>query len=62
MAEDSLDERATPVREGQYEHTSQPTPSPPPIYSLYFSFLYLFHLSLPYIFYFSKLYQGHLFK
>ena len=26
--EDSLDERATAIGEGQYEHTSQPTPSP----------------------------------
>ena len=28
MTEGSLDERDAPVREGQYEHTSRPTPSP----------------------------------
>ena len=46
--EDYLDERATTVGEGQYEHTSQSTPSL--ICSSPLSFSCIFHLSMPYIF------------
>ena len=52
----SMDERAThAVGEGQYEPTSQPTPSLPLIFSQSLSFFCIFHLPLPYIFHFSKL-------
>ena len=49
---DSLDERAIVIGKGQYEHTSQPTSSLPLVCSPSFSFFYIFHLSLPYIFHF----------
>ena len=57
---DSLDERATSIREGHYEHTSQPTPSS--VCSLPLSFSCIFHFPLPYIFHFSKLNQNQLFR
>ena len=62
IVKDSLDERITAIGEGQYKNTPQPTPSFPLVCSPSFSFLCLFHLSLPYIFFFSKLHQGQLFK
>ena len=50
MAEGSLDERATTIGEGQYEHTSQPTPSPicssPSSFSCIFLFFALYFLFL----------------
>ena len=45
-----MDERAAVVREGQYEHTSQPTPYL--VCSSSLSFSCIFHFSLPYIFHF----------
>ena len=62
IVEDSLDERAIVVGEGQYEHISRPTPSLPPICSSSFSFFCIFHFSLPYIFHFFKLHRSQLFK
>ena len=59
---DSLDENATVFGEDQYEHTSQPTPSFPSICSPSLPFFYTFRLSTPYIFHFSRLYRGQLFK
>ena len=59
-AKDSSDEKATTVGEGLYVHTSPPTPSLvcfPPL-----PFFFIFHLSLPYIFHFSRLHRDHLFK
>ena len=58
MTEDSLDERTTAVREGQYEHTTQLTPYFPPIFSPSLSFFCISHLSLPYNFHFSRLHRG----
>ena len=57
---DFLDESSTTVGEGQYEHTSQPILSL--VYSPSLSFFFTFHLSLPYIFHFSKLLRGQIFK
>ena len=51
MTEDSLDERATTVGEGQYKHTSQPTRSPVCYLPLSFSCIFLFH--------FSRLHRDH---
>ena len=42
IAKGSLDERATTVGEGQYEHTSRPTPSPVCSSPLSFSCIFLF--------------------
>ena len=59
-SEDSFDERATFIGEGQYRHTSQPTPFL--VCSAPLSFFFIFHLSLPYVFHFSKLHRDQLFK
>ena len=42
MIEGSLDERAATIGEGQYEHTSRPTPSPIRSSPSSFSYIFLF--------------------
>ena len=48
----SLEERASTIGEGQYEHTSQPNPSP--VCSSPSSFSYIFSFPLPCVFHFSS--------